>query len=63
MSPNRKPATFQMDDAALLALELERQRRLRAGIARSKATLSQLVNEAVLQAFPDVTGAKRRTRT
>lgn len=51
MSSTRKPATFQMDDAALLLLELERQRRLRLGIARSLATLSQLVNEAVVLAF------------
>lgn len=49
--PARVQCTYQMDVEALDLLDLERMRRLRRGEARSTATLSQLVNEAVVQTY------------
>lgn len=47
----RIKATYRMDPENVTTLEQERMRRIAAGVPRSEADLSDLVNEAVRQAF------------
>ena len=47
----RIKGTFRMDPESVAALEQERLRRIAAGVPRSEADLSDLVNEAVRRAY------------
>lgn len=47
----RVKATFRLDPENLVSLEAERLRRIAAGVPRSQADLSDLVNEAIRHAY------------
>lgn len=47
----RVKATFRLDVDNITALEVERLRRIAAGIKRSETDLSDLVNEAIRRTF------------
>jgi len=58
----RIKATFRMDPESIATLEVERLRRIKAGVPRSEADLSDLVNEAIRKAFPKSGTARAQAR-